>query len=48
MYSNYKKYLPLYVSVLMHKFPYAGVDTSVNYHYYLKLLRLCYMRLQKV
>jgi hypothetical protein len=45
--EQYVKYLPLYVTVLMHKFPYAGVDRSVNYQFYLKFLRLCYLNLHK-
>jgi hypothetical protein len=36
MVANYDKYLPLYVSTILH-----------NYQLYLKYLRLCYLNIEK-
>jgi hypothetical protein len=47
MVANYDKYLPLYVSTILHKYPYAGVSRAVNYQLYLKYLRLCYLNIEK-
>lgn len=47
MQSQRFKYLPLYISVLMPKFAYAGVNRKVNYQLYLKYLQLCYYNIQK-
>lgn len=47
MESQKFKYLPLYISVLMPKFTYAGVNRKVNYQLYLKYVQLCYYNIQK-
>lgn len=47
MVASYFKYIPLYISAILHKFPYAGINRSVNYQLYLKYIRLCYLNCQK-
>lgn len=47
MIDSQYKYLPLYISTLMPRFAYAGVNRRVNYQLYLKYLHLCYYNIKK-
>lgn len=47
MKSNYVKYIPLYVTSILPKFPYAGVNRATNYQYYVRYLNKLYSKIHK-